>query len=160
MSDPQIEGKKKGRPEIYTNELGEIVLSRLKGGESLIDICKDESLPNRETVYRWTVDNKDFSDAYYEARAGRAAWRADEIDRMTHNIEAGLIEPVPAKIILDTYKWQLARENPRRYGDKVTAELTGKDGGAIEITSDPLEVARRVLAIINERNDAGTEDAE
>jgi len=36
-----------------------------------------------------------------------------------------------AKLKLDTYKWFAAKENPKKYGDKIQQEHTGKDGGEL-----------------------------
>lgn len=70
------------------------------------------------------------------------------MDELVESLKAGEIDAAPAKVIMDAYRWQAARENPTRYGDKVRTEITGKDGGPVEVASDPLEVARRVAAIM------------
>jgi hypothetical protein len=36
---------------------------------------------------------------------------------------------------VDARKWVAAKLRPRRYGDRVDHEVTGRDGGAIEIVS-------------------------
>jgi hypothetical protein len=42
-----------------------------------------------------------------------------------------------------------AREGlPKIYGDKLTAEVTGKDGGPIETTHTEIEVARRIAFLL------------
>ncbi len=41
-------------------------------------------------------------------------------------------------------KWLLSKALPKIYGDKLTAEVTGKDGGPIETIYTPVEVARRL----------------
>ena len=147
MSD-NVPTVKMGRPTLYTPELAREICTRIAGGETLPNICKDEGFPTRVTVYRWTVEHDDFCNAYHEARRGRSVWRADEMDELVESLKAGEIDAAPAKVIMDAYRWQAARENPTRYGDKVRTEITGKDGGPVEVASDPLEVARRVAAIM------------
>jgi hypothetical protein len=39
-----------------------------------------------------------------------------------------------SKLRIDTRKWWLARVAPKFYGDRISHELTGKDGGPIEVT--------------------------
>src|SRR5699024_11757761 len=51
-------------------------------------------------------------------------------------------EVAKARLRVDTRKWALARMNPRKYGDKVTNELVGKDGGAIQIETSPMKIGR------------------
>lgn len=42
-----------------------------------------------------------------------------------------------SRLRVDTRKWILAKALPKIYGDKLTAEVTGKDGGPIETTYTP-----------------------
>jgi hypothetical protein len=46
-------------------------------------------------------------------------------------------------------QWRAAKLAPRKYGDKITTELTGKDGGPIE-TADltPREIAQRAAFLL------------
>ncbi len=45
------------------------------------------------------------------------------------------------RLQVDARKWMLAKALPNIYGDKLTAEVTGKDGGPIETGYSPLELA-------------------
>jgi hypothetical protein len=60
------------------------------------------------------------------------------------------------RLQVDTRKWLLSKALPKIYGDKLTAEVTGKDGGPIETDATPLEIARRVAFIFT----AGMQQAE
>lgn len=51
------------------------------------------------------------------------------------------------RLQVDARKWILAKALPKIYVDKVTAELTGKDGGPIEASFTVTELARRVAFI-------------
>jgi hypothetical protein len=69
-------------------------------------------------------------------------------DWMERRRKDGSIEEVPnhehiarSKLRIDTRKWMLAKIAPSRYADVTRTELTGKDGGQIEIASttrDPI----------------------
>ena len=37
-----------------------------------------------------------------------------------------------SRLAVDALKWTLAKLHPKKYGDKVTTEITGKDGGPIQ----------------------------
>lgn len=39
------------------------------------------------------------------------------------------------RLQVDTMKWQLSKMLPKVYGDKVTTEITGKDGGAVQVAA-------------------------
>jgi hypothetical protein len=55
---------------------------------------------------------------------------------------------IDANSIIDAEKWQMAKERPRVYGDRIAAEITGKDGGPIEVEGEALELARRVAYLL------------
>jgi hypothetical protein len=39
------------------------------------------------------------------------------------------------RLRVDTRKWMLAKMLPKVYGEKITQEVTGKDGGAIQVAA-------------------------
>ena len=44
-----------GRPAAYAAKLGQAIAERLAGGEPLVSICTDASMPDRVTVWRWQL---------------------------------------------------------------------------------------------------------
>ena len=62
----------------------------------------------------------------------------EEIFEIADDVIPDAAEVAKARLRVDTRKWALARMNPRKYGDKVTNELVGKDGGAIQIETSPM----------------------
>ena len=44
------------------------------------------------------------------------------------------------RVQIDTRKWMLSKMLPKVYGDKVVAEITGKDGAALEAPSTTINV--------------------
>ena len=49
-----------------------------------------------------------------------------------------------ARLRSDSRKWLLSKALPKVYGDRIAAEITGKDGGPIEVEGGNLELARRL----------------
>ena len=49
---------------------------------------------------------------------------------------------------VDTRKWLLSKALPKISGDKLTAEVTGQDGGPIETSHAPVEVAWRLAFLL------------
>jgi len=48
------------------------------------------------------------------------------------------------RLQVDARKWMLAKALPKIYGDKITTELSGPDGGPVEVRErSPLDDARR-----------------
>ncbi len=112
-----------GRPSAYTQELADKICSWLAEGESLLAICKDDpNMPAASTVRRWvTDDRKGFAAQYARARDIGLDHQAEYI------IEIADTEPDPARarVMIDARKWHLSKMAPKRYGEKLAAEVTG-----------------------------------
>lgn len=137
-----------GRPSSYSDEVGDEICARLYESdegelpESLLQICRDPLMPSRTTVHRWLNDIEGFRANYAHARALRKDALVERLmslsrDAITHahgapgTGEAGArIQAI--KLEIDTIKWILSKEYAHDYGDKITTELTGKDGGPIK----------------------------
>ena len=149
-------------------------------GESLRSICRDETMPARSTVHLWLAKDVAFSDHYARACDVRAEEVFDEMfeiaDDATNDYmlqaskDAGDEDGVSLKagfngenvqrsrLRIDTRKWALARMNPKKYGDKITNEVVGKDGGpiaSVQIDAKKLSKAQlEALATIRIPTDA------
>ncbi len=139
--------KKTGRPSDYNFEVTSAICVRLGLGESLREICRDEAMPDKSTVMRWLATHQEFRDQYASAREAQADYYAEEIieisddatnDWMERKRSDGSAEEVENKEVLnrsrlrvDTRKWLMARMAPKKYGDKITQEVTGADGSPL-----------------------------
>ncbi|MFK3738962.1 terminase small subunit protein [Massilia sp. TN1-12] len=143
---PKAAARPQGRPSDFTVDMADRICERLAEGESLRSICRDDSMPNRATVFRWLAANKEFSDQYAHACEARAEGMFEDMldiaDETTfdtvigENGDRANTEWISrSKLRVDTRKWMLARMQPKKYGDKITQELTGADGGAIQVQS-------------------------
>jgi hypothetical protein len=139
--------KRTGRPSNYSPEITTAICVRLGLGESLREICRDEDMPDKSTVMRWLATHAEFRDQYAGAREAQADYYAEEIieisddgsnDWMTRKNADGTDVEVENKEVLsrsklrvDTRKWLMARMAPKKYGDKITQEVTGADGAPL-----------------------------
>jgi len=144
--------KKIGRPCEYTDEIADIILGRISEGESLKGICRDLKIMN-VTVYSWMRARPSFLTLYAQAREDRADSLGDDLQEIA---DASTPETVQVdRLRTDVRKFIAAKLNPRKWGDRVAAELTGKDGGPIqtmsvtldagELTPDARELLRQSL---------------
>lgn len=132
-----------GRPTDYNETVATIICERIADGESLRAICRDPSLPDRSTVFRWLAneENEGFRDQYARAREAQADALFEDIleiaDDKSQDVkivgederEVCNTEFVQrARLRVDARKWMAGRLAPKKYGDRVTAEVTGKDG--------------------------------
>ena len=128
----------------FTQEKADAICERLAEGESLRSICKGEDMPNKSTVMRWLADNEAFRDQYARAREAQADHLAEEILQIaddgsndTYQTDDG--EAVNHDVIarsrlrVDARKWLASKMAPKKYGDKLQAELTGANGGAVQV---------------------------
>jgi hypothetical protein len=125
----------------YSPELGERICGELSDGKSLTAICAAPDMPDRRTVQRWLVDpaNTEFRQTYDTARlawadtmfeqiaelgeeARRVAEDADTRGGNSNAAVAAIREEIRAKM------WVCGRLRPDKYGDRISAELTGAGG--------------------------------
>lgn len=152
------------RPTKYSTALADRICARIAAGESLIRICRDEDMPGRSTVMAWLLQDKEFSDKYARARDLQAEVLADEIieiaddgmndvvvgedgkERTDHEAIAR------SKLRVDARKWYASKVAPKKYGDRLQQEITGKDGAPLpaavsQVVIDPKrleEIAKRL----------------
>ena len=162
----------RGRPEAYTDEMADEVIARMHAGEALRFIVKDEHMPARSTIYEWIKRNTgNFSDRYADAVRVRAdtifdetleiaddatndyMTSVDDINGAAYKINGENIQR--SRLRVDTRKWYLSKLVPKMYGEKITQELTGKDGGAIETKEvGKQDLARKLAFLLRQGVDA------
>lgn len=133
-----------GRPSKYTPEIASKICVLLAEGKSLREICRVEEMPAEATVRLWVVDDREgFSAQYARAREAQADYWAEQIieiaDDGSHDVisdgdgnERTNQEVIArSRLRVDTRKWLMARMAPKRYGDKITQEVTGADGSPL-----------------------------
>ena len=118
---------------MYSTEVADAILQRLKDGESLSQICKDEGMPSHSTVLDWKYRNvSDFGDRYVEARQIGTERLAEEImiisDDPAPRLDNGATDSGAVqqkRLQVDTRKFLLAKVLPRMYGDNKHVEFSG-----------------------------------
>ena len=115
------------RPSNFTQDVADHICDRLAEGESLRSICREPAFPNKSTVFRWLAANETFRDQYARARESQADAIADEILNIADEAE----DAAKARLQVDARKWLAGKLRPKIYGDKVSTEVTGADGGPV-----------------------------
>lgn len=141
--------EKRGRPSKYTPELAAEICERLSKGEPLAEICRDGHMPAVRTVSDWKLAHTDFSADFARGRDDGYDYLAAEclaIANRTIEGEETTTKPNGdvevkrgdmlghRKLMIETRLKLLAKWDPKRYGDKVTQELTGPNGGPVQYT--------------------------
>ena len=106
------------------------LLEDVGGGLSFRAACQARRI-NRRSAQALISADVELQAKYDLARADRADVRVDEGDEVIKKLQAGKLTADQARVSLDWIKWNAARMNPKRWGDKVTNEHSGPNGGAI-----------------------------
>jgi hypothetical protein len=143
-----------GRRSTFTQEIADEICERLSKGEPLAQICRDEHMPASRTVSDWKAEHERFAadfararDDGFDAIALQCLEIADETSSDTIKTEDGERPNTEwisrSKLRVETRLKLLAKWDPKRYGEKLQAELTGANGGPIETATSfklaPLE---------------------
>lgn len=108
-----------GRPSKMTEEIQKIILSRLSEGDSLSKICKSEDMPAYTNVYQFIANNEDFRHKYKEHKAIGIEKRFDELNDFAAEALDDPRKAAAYKLVVDTRKWVLSRQEPKKYGDRI-----------------------------------------
>lgn len=147
------ENKEKGRPSRYSAALAERICEHIRCGCSLRRAADKEGVPH-STVMTWAFNNTVFSDQYARACEVRLSALEDKLlDLMEDGhqvagcglIGGNLLNAV--KLEVETIKWMLAKLMPKKYGDRKAVELTGANGGPVEMITDHDEV--RIASVMD-----------
>lgn len=129
----------------FSQEIADIICFRLAEGESLRAICREDGMPALSTVFKWLVDHPPFSEQYRYAREAQAEWMGEDIIAIaddgandTYTDEDGNTRTnydvvARSKLRVDARKWVASKLYPKKYGDRITNEHTGKDGGPVQV---------------------------
>ena len=109
------------------------IVDALSNGKSMAAICKEIGVSNAK-LCTWIAANEKRSARAREARSYAARiWdeRAEDVIAEAGNP----FELAQAKELAHHYRWRASKIAPRDYGDRVQAEVTGANGGAIAVAS-------------------------
>lgn len=130
------------------------ILSRMSNGQSSSSICRLNGFPDWGTLMRWLREDEEFRNKYTQAREDMidfwmmesrdiAEDRTRDYQTMTETTEApnGVTTKTKQmsdnsasmrdRLRVDAIHKAAARMLPKKYGDKVQQEITGKDGGPL-----------------------------
>lgn len=140
-----------GRPTLFTPELLNTVLTRISEGENERSIFRTEGFP---TWQAWTAfkfrkaeekspESQLFFVQYAQAKDAKyEAWE-DKIIEIAKDDSRDIILDAKGnqrsdntavnrdRLQIDSMKWLMSKALPKKYGEKITQELTGAGGGPV-----------------------------
>lgn len=127
---------KHGSPE--RARIADQVLAGMGQGLSAFKACQAAGVP-QSTFNVWLGEDEDLAARYALAREDLIERIANEIVEISDKdveIQDGKRDWAAVqkhKLQVDTRKWLLSKLAPKKYGDKVGLELSGQNGGPIQI---------------------------
>ncbi len=157
--------KKQYAPRVeFTPELRAEFCERIAGGETVREIVADRHMPSEKSIYLALAADEAFAAQYGQAREAQLVGWEDEILRIADDAtndyvtrKRGDEEVVTvdhdhinrSRLRIDARKWLMAKRLPKRYGERVSTEVSGPGGApiAVENVSDR-DVAMRVAFLL------------
>ena len=148
----------------YSPELADRICEQVASGKSMRTICEAEGMPSMAAVFKWLRTYPEFVEQYARAKEEAADAMAEDIldiaddgrnDWMEQHGEDG--ESVGwklnnehvqrSKLRVDARKWLAAKLKPKKYGERIATELTGKDGGPVEMNVNRDQLRSRIAGL-------------
>lgn len=132
----------------FEQAIADEICARIAQGETLRAICRLDGFPSHTTVYTWLDEQPEFA-----LRFGRARTQGEDVisqecleiaDTPVEGVETvvkpdGSIEEKRGdmlghrKLQIETRLKLLAKWNPKKWGEKTQTEVTGADGGPMQV---------------------------
>jgi len=122
---------KAGRPSTYDQQVADRICELMAEGNDMGTICEMAGMPSRSTVSRWAAARPDFAEQCARAREALADFELDRLKRIAEECTEENVNSTRVK--LNHYQWRLMKIAPRRYGDRVQTEITGPNGGPMQV---------------------------
>jgi hypothetical protein len=121
----------KARKEKFAKD----ILARIELGEPVRRILLEKKMPSSSTFFRWLVEDEELAKRYAHACDLRSEMKfesieADYLEEPQRDLETGKIDMAWValqRLKIDSKKWELAKLNPSKFGDKNTTVLEGGD---------------------------------
>lgn len=127
-----------GRPLSFTFAVGEEICEQLMQGKSLRQICTSPEMPDRTTVVRWLARDDDFASKYARARDVYADVMEEDMADIEDRTLSGEIDPTAARVVLTSKQWRASKLAPKKYGDRLDLNHSGRIGVAKELSEEEL----------------------
>lgn len=130
-----------GRPSDYTQELADRLCALLADGQSMRKVCENDWAPDKASVFMWLRTRPEFLDQYTRAKQEAADSMVDDmldIADDARNDYMSVNDPDNpgykfngehvnrSRLRVDARKWIAAKLKPKKYGEKVEHEHSGR----------------------------------
>jgi hypothetical protein len=160
--------KRKTRSDSFTQAMADTICDRIADGESLRAICRDKDMPVTSTVCKWLSKHPAFAEQYARAREAQADAIFDDILDIADDARNDWMERhgdesagwqangehiQRSKLRIDSRKWMAGKLAPKKYGERIQQEITGKDGTPLFNSAEAIEKIINNAAILQSRSE-------
>lgn len=141
------EVKKRKKKVFYSLEIVESICEMIENSDFGIRkiLASSPDFPSMSEFYKWLKEHEEARELYEEAKQFQIRNLAEDLleiadEPVKHfykdeqynctRVDSAVVNLSRARV--DARKWLLSKLNPKVYGDKISQEITGKDGGAIK----------------------------
>jgi hypothetical protein len=140
--------RKPGRPASCTQAVRDRICAHIIAGMSVRQICALPGMPSMATVFRSLAADREFQQQYARSRTAQMDLMAEEILDIADDGRNDWIERenrnggtyialndeaiARSRVRIDARKWLMSKLAPKRYGERLTTEVSGPDAGPIE----------------------------
>lgn len=126
-SKKEQEQREREKPTEFSEELWLEICNRLSDGQSLRKVCEDPEMPIKTTVLRWLRDKEELRAQYARAKEESADAFAEEMLEIAREADVKNGNAIQkARLEIDTMKWLMSKQKPKKYGDKLDVTSDGK----------------------------------
>lgn len=113
----------------FSQEIFDRICEKIADGASVRAACTGNGMPNRSTFNKWRKLTIELQAQYDEAYREYEENACDDIQYISDTVK----DAARAKNMMDSRKWRLKIRNRKIYGDHISAEHSGPDGGPIRV---------------------------
>lgn len=152
-------GKKVGRPSMFTEERTQKILEYLGAGNYIDTACAAAGI-SHTTFYNWMDRGKQERDRLRATSSEPAPDEApyvafvDAVEKAQADAEARNVAIIQKAAVTGTWQaaaWWLERTRPKKYARMEKAEITGPEGGAVRVDVSTEELERKIAKIQEKR---------
>jgi hypothetical protein len=131
-STPRL-SRRNYREVLYCEEVADEICRRRHGGETMVSICEDETMPALCSIWEWERKHPEFKQRLDEAKRESSHYIADDCMRIADDLT---IDPLHKRIMVDTRLRLIKCWNRQAYGDNV--QVSGDQNNPVRFFIDGL----------------------
>lgn len=126
----------------------ETLLEAIAAGHSVSSFCDSVGLPGAKVTAWLSRLSGERQELYEAARAERAAYMAEQILKVTQQVEDGILLVPQARLITDNLKWMAERMDPTLWGNRIQVKADIKS-----TTEMHLEAVKALALMVRNKQD-------